>query len=81
LITNLQSNGSFTDVLTERATEIAYLQDTSNDGLLTSNCTAYFTGLDSARQTDRTAVEAKQQYFRAAQQAFFEILRSIIGNN
>ncbi len=81
LITTLQSNGSYSQVLTNHAQEIAYIQNSNDSALLSSNCTAYFAGLKAAKQADQAAIQLQQQYQSAAAQAFFQIIQSLVGNN
>ena len=40
LFTTLQSNGSFTQVLADRAQEVAYIQSATNAALIATNSTA-----------------------------------------
>ena len=79
LINTLQTNGSFTQVLADRAQEIAYIQSATNTALLSSNCTAYFTGLTTAINADRAVVKTREQYFRAAADATKQIIVNLIG--
>jgi hypothetical protein len=79
LISTLNSNGSFGQVLTARAQEVAYLTNTANAATLTSNCTAFFTGLQSAKATDQAAAQVQFQYTQIAAQAFFQIVQSLVG--
>ena len=79
LINTLQANGSFTQFLADRAQGVAYILSSDNAALLSSNCTAYFIGLNSATNADQTALQAKLQYYQIADNALKAIIRSLIG--
>ena len=79
LITTLQSNGSFTQVLSAHANAIAYLTNSANTALLSSNCTAFCSGLQAAKQADQAAGQVQQQYARSAGQAVSQIIQSLYG--
>lgn len=81
MITNLQANGTFTEVLSDLQQQIAYLQSTSNDGLLSSNCTGYFSGLESAKKADRDVQETKRQQFKDVMAAFYQVVKSALGKS
>lgn len=79
LISTLQSNGSFTRFLEDRAQTIAYIQNADNTALLSSNCTAYVTGLQNAKSADRAAGDVQRQYYRSATNAMKQIIRNLFG--
>jgi hypothetical protein len=81
LINTLQSNGSFTQVLQARANEIAYIQNATDVALLSSNCTAYFIGLQNAKALDKLAGDQQEQYTWIAANLFSQIIQSLFGNN
>jgi len=80
LITTLQTNGSFTQVLANQAQEVAYLQNSTDSTLLSSNCTAYFAGLNNAIQADQQALQTQLQYQQIAAQQLFQIVYSLVGH-
>jgi len=79
LITTLQSNGSYSQVLTNHAQEIAYIQNSTDAALLSTNCTAYFAGLNSAIQADQQAAQIQLQYQLIAAQQFSQIVYTLVG--
>ncbi|CAF1502328.1 unnamed protein product [Rotaria magnacalcarata] len=52
VITQLNSNGSFAQFLQQKAQEVAYIENSANVALLSSNCTQYFNGLATAQNAD-----------------------------
>ena len=78
LISTFQSNGSFAQVLADRANEVAYIQSSTNAALLSSDCTAFFTGLKNAKDADDTAMKARFQYYQIAATAMMQTIRSLI---
>jgi hypothetical protein len=80
LITTLQTNGSFGQVLTSVAQEVAYIQNSTDAALLSTNCTAYFAGLNSAIQADQQAAQIQLQYQLIAAQQFSQIVYTLVGN-
>lgn len=79
LFTTLQANGSFTQVLADRAQEVAYIRNADNTALLSTNCTAYFSNLKTAIDADRAIVETREQYQRIAAKATMDIITNLIG--
>jgi hypothetical protein len=79
LITNLQSNGSYTRVLQSRAQEINYVQNADNANLLSSNCTGFFVGLGDAQSADKLAEDQQKQAARTAGQLLIQIIVSLVG--
>ena len=79
LFDTLESDESFTQVLGDRAKEIAYIRSSSNAKLLSSDCTAYFNGLKSAVDADRVVVEARLQYYHIAAEAMMKIVQKLFG--
>ncbi|CAF4102988.1 unnamed protein product [Rotaria sordida] len=76
VITQLNNNGSFTDFFEKRKEETSYLQNADNTALLTSNCTQYFKGLDSARTRDKVAQNLRDRYTEIANQLLGNILQN-----
>ena len=79
LIDNLQSNGSFTNILADGAQQVAYIQSSSSTALISSNCTGFFFGLQNAKDADRDALVEKFQYYRIAIDAVMQTLRNLLG--
>lgn len=78
-ITVLSTNGSFTNFLQNHAQAVAYLQNTGNDGLISTNCTGYFTGLQAANTIDVNNELQIRNYTIIANNAIKSILFNIIG--
>jgi hypothetical protein len=81
LITTLESNGSYSNVLADRAQEITYIQSATNAALLSTNCTGFFSGLNNARSLDSQAQQQQQAYQRTAGRLFWQIIQSLVGGN
>lgn len=81
LISTLQSNGSFAQVLADRANEIAYIQSSNSATRLSSDCPGFFTGLKSAKDADDAALKARFQYYRIAAAALMKTIGELIGGN
>ncbi|UJR38044.1 hypothetical protein I4U23_030726 [Adineta vaga] len=79
LITDLQANGTYDKVLEKRQNEINYINNANNTGVLSSNCTQFFTGLNAARTLDRQAQEQEWSIQRTAGRLFFQIIQSLVG--
>lgn len=77
LITELTNNGSFTQWLQDHAQELTYIQNADNIALIDSNCTAFFSGLASARALDQTALLQKRQYSENAQNRVNQLLAAL----
>ncbi|CAF0956794.1 unnamed protein product [Rotaria sordida] len=77
LITELNNNGSFTDLAQKRVKEWAYFQNATNNELLASNCTEYCAGLNAARADDMAAKNQRDQYTKIGEGRFKNILRSL----
>ncbi|CAF5190755.1 unnamed protein product, partial [Rotaria magnacalcarata] len=81
VIANLQSNGSFTQALQNRANAIAYLVNGANVDLLSSNCTSYFSGLRNAKMLDNKAVAKAIRLDKTAQRLLSQVVKSLVGTN
>jgi len=81
LITTLESNGSYSNILADRAQEITYIQSATNAALLSTNCTGFFSGLNNARNLDSQAQQQQQAYQRTAGRLFWQIIQSLVGGN
>ncbi|CAF1052834.1 unnamed protein product [Rotaria sordida] len=77
LITELNNNGSFTDLAKNREKEWAYFQNATNNELLASNCTEYFAGLNAARALDMADKKQQEQYTKIGDGRFKNILRNL----
>jgi hypothetical protein len=75
LINALETNGSYTEVLEEHAHAIAYIESSTTFALLSSNCTAYFAGLNAAGILDAEAAYQEQMYENNASRLFGKILQ------
>ncbi len=81
LITSLESNGSYSNVLADRAQEITYIQSADNAALLSTNCTGFFSGLKNAKNLDGQAQQQQRAYQRTAGRLFYQIIQSLVGEN
>lgn len=79
-ITTLETNGSFTGVLQQHNQAIAYIQNSANTNILSSNCTAYFNGLTNALKLDKIAEEQEENYEESVYRQLRQILQSVIGS-
>ncbi|CAF3441816.1 unnamed protein product [Rotaria socialis] len=77
--TQLKSNGSFAQFLEEKAQEVAYIQNSPNVALLSSNCTQYFNGLATARNADRQKERQQREYERIGANLLRQIIPTIFG--
>lgn len=81
VITTLQSNGSFAAVLASKAQEIEYVTNATNTALISTNCTAYFDGFNTARETDQEAQKAAQQYYKIAGDLLKQAIQALTGGS
>jgi len=81
VITNLQSNGSFSGFLAAYANSIAYIENATNTALVSSNCSAYVSGLQSALQADQNNLQLQKSYIQAAFSSLAQAIQSLTGNN
>ncbi|CAF2492047.1 unnamed protein product [Rotaria sp. Silwood2] len=81
VINSFRSNETFTEALQNRQQVIAYIENENNEDLLSSNCTAFFIGLKSARNLDMDAMNLQRQLERIVGSSLFNIIQSLIGGN
>ncbi|CAF2671290.1 unnamed protein product [Rotaria sp. Silwood2] len=79
LITTLETNGSYTQVLQKRAQAIAYLKNDNNTELLSSNCSQFFAGLKDAQKLDAQALLQQKRYEDNAVRLYKQIFQSLLG--
>lgn len=79
LIRTLQGNSSFTKILEMKSNQIAFILNEENTALISSNCTAFFDGLRTARNQDRETMMTVKNYGRIAQRLFMKLVRSLTG--
>lgn len=72
------ANSSFADFLQKNTQAVAYLQNASNDGLISTNCTGYFTGLQTAHMNDMTAQRLIESYTEVANNALRSIVQGLV---
>lgn len=80
VITTLQNNGSYTQFLADRINAVTYIQNAGNDATLTSNCTAYISGLNAARAADRVVLDARRQLEENAVRLLAQVVQSLVGS-
>ncbi len=76
LINTLETNGSYTEILNKHVHAIAYIESSSTEVLISSNCTEYFNGLNAARKLDTKAEEQQAELEDNANRLFSKILQS-----
>jgi hypothetical protein len=78
-LTNLATNNSYAEILSEHNQAIAYIQSGTNTAVLSSNCTGYFNGLNNALKLDETAQKQQEKYAENANRQLMQIIQSVIG--
>jgi len=78
-LTNLATNNSYAEILSEHNQAIAYIQSGTNTAVLSSNCTGYFDGLNNARKLDEIAQKQQEKYAENANRQLMQIIQSVIG--
>ncbi len=82
LINKLQANSSYNSVLQlQSANFVSYLQNTTNQALLSNNCTAFMTNLKAAKSADNAAEYTRQQIASNIQQQFQQVAHNATGSN
>ncbi|CAF1573425.1 unnamed protein product [Rotaria magnacalcarata] len=79
VFTQLNSNGSFAQFLQQKAQQVAYIQNSANAALLSSNCTQYFIGLTTAQYADMQKERQQQEYENIATRLVQQIIPTIFG--
>ncbi|CAF1215905.1 unnamed protein product [Rotaria magnacalcarata] len=79
VITQLNSNGSFAQFLQQKAQEVAYIQNSANVALLSSNCTQYFNGLTTAQKADMETERQQREYENIGTHLLQQIIPTIFG--
>ncbi|CAF4453501.1 unnamed protein product, partial [Adineta steineri] len=80
LITQLQGNSSFGQVLACRQNEINFINDANSASLLSSNCTGFFDNLKAAKQVDEQAQEQQKDLAEDAKKAFWAIWKGLFSS-
>ncbi|CAF2042584.1 unnamed protein product, partial [Rotaria magnacalcarata] len=80
VIAELKSNGSFAQLLQQKAQEVAYMQNSANVALLSSNCTQYFNGLTAAKHADMKTQRQQHKYERIGAHLLQQIIPAIFGH-
>jgi len=80
VITTLERNGSYTEVLQKHKQAIAYIKSNTNFDVLSLNCTEYFNRLNNAWQLDEQAEEQKRYYEENAIRLLQQMLQPVIGS-
>jgi hypothetical protein len=82
LINNLQANSTYNSTLKlQSANFVSYLQNTTNQALLSTNCTIFFTNLKAARLADKAAERTRQQITSEIERKFEQVTRNVTGSN
>ncbi|CAF1087970.1 unnamed protein product [Adineta steineri] len=80
LITQLQGNSSFAQVLACRQNEINFINDANSASLLSSNCTGFFDNLKAAKELDEEAAEEQKSLAEDAKKAFWAIWKGLFSS-
>ena len=82
LIRSFQLNATYNTVLQDRSSSfVAYIQNPANQGLLRSNCSAFVTGVRSAKSADQKTQRARQQIRADIYRRFRQVPRDVVMNN
>ncbi|CAF0860764.1 unnamed protein product [Rotaria sordida] len=82
LINNLQENSLYNSILQiQMANVVSYLQDTTNQALLLTNCTTCVTNLKAAKSVDKTAERTRQQIASDIHRQFQQVARNATRSN
>ncbi|CAF2648189.1 unnamed protein product [Rotaria sp. Silwood2] len=82
LISNLQANSSYNSVLQlEMVNVVSYLQNTTNQALLSTNCTTFVTNLKAAKSADEAAERTREQIASDIQRQFKQVAHNATGSN
>jgi hypothetical protein len=82
LINNLQANASCNAVLQlQDPNFVSYLNNATNQALISSNCTAFVIGLKNATWADKTAQRTQLQLAFNIQQQIRQVASNVIGRN
>ncbi|CAF0865800.1 unnamed protein product [Rotaria sordida] len=82
LINNLQADSLYNSVLQiQMANVVSYLQDTTNQALLLTNCTTFVTNLKAAKSVDKTAERTRQQIASDIHRPFQQVVRNATRSN
>ncbi|CAM2702316.1 unnamed protein product [Rotaria socialis] len=79
VITQLNLNESFAQFLQQKVQEVAYIENSTNVALLSSNCTQYFNGLTTAQNADMEAKRQQQEYEDIGTRLLQQIIPTIFG--
>ncbi len=82
LITKLEANSSTNSVLQlQSANFVSYLQNTTNQALLSTNCTTFVTNLKAAQSADNAAECTRQRIASNIEQKFQQVARNATHSN
>jgi ribosomal protein L22 len=81
LINNLQVNSSYNSILQlQSANFVSYLQNTTNQALLSTNCTTFVTDLKAAKSADQEAERTRQKIASKIEKEFQQVARNATDN-
>jgi hypothetical protein len=81
LINSLQGNASYTAVLQFTAANfVAYIRSPSNQGLLSSNCTAFVAGVKTAKLADIAGRRLMEKIDREVHNRIRQVPRTVVGS-
>jgi len=82
LTSNLQANSTTNAVLQlEFAHFVSFLQNTTNQALISTNCTTFVTNLHAAQLADKAAENAREKIDHYIEEQFDQVIRNATGSN
>ncbi len=82
LINNFQTNATYNSVLQIQSTNfVSYITNSTNQGLLYSNCTGYVIGLQKAKLADKVAERTRQRIAQDIYRRIRQVPRDVTGSN
>ncbi|CAF1382004.1 unnamed protein product [Adineta steineri] len=79
MITSLEANPSYNNVLQDHAQTITFLKSGTNANILSSNCSEYFQLFQNAQNLDQIAQQQQLAYENNIDNLFRKVLNSVAG--
>jgi hypothetical protein len=78
VIDNLQGNTTYSSIFQAQSAHfIAYLKDTTNQGLLQTNCEGFITGLKAAKKSDKEFAREQRKLAKTIQKQLKQVMYDI----
>jgi hypothetical protein len=75
VIDNLQDNSTYSSIFKSRSANfIAYLKDTTNQGLLKTDCEGFITGLKAAKKSDKEFEREQKKLARTIEKQLKQVM-------